>query len=105
MANDLDRAIRDAILQKRLVRFMLHGRPRVAEPHDYGLRARVPQLLVYQVGGESGSGRLPGWRWAKLADISELKILDEKFPGGRPAPSGRHARWDELYLRVESADS
>ena len=95
-----DRAIRKAIAEKRLIEFALHGLFRIAEPHDYGVRNGSIQLLVYQVGGKSQSGGLPDWRWVKVAEMSELKLLKATFDGNRQAPSGRHSAWDELYLRV-----
>jgi hypothetical protein len=96
----LDRTIRKAIQEKRLIEFCLHDLVRVGEPHDYGLRNGSVQLLVYQVGGKSHSGGLPNWRWVKVAEMSELKLLSATFEGNRPPPSGRHIQWDELYLRV-----
>jgi hypothetical protein len=30
--------------------------------------------------------------------------LDETFPGGRPTASGKHHKWDKLFLRVKPAD-
>ncbi len=99
-ATELDRLLRRAIAERRLVRFVLHARVRIAEPHDYGIRRGCAQLLAYQVAGESESGRLPGWRWAKLAELSALEVLDETFAGNRAAPSGKHSQWDELFVRV-----
>jgi len=96
-----DATIRLAILQKRLVQFLLHGRLRVAEPHDYGIRNGVPQLLVYQVAGESNSGRLPNWRWVVLAEATGMQLLDRTFRGRRPTPTGKHSPWDRLFLRVD----
>jgi hypothetical protein len=95
-----DEAIRRAITGRRLVRFQFHGCLRVAEPHDYGVRSGAAQLLVYQVGGESRSGKLPNWRWIVVDELTALEVLDQTFPGGRDAPSGGHSKWDELYLRV-----
>jgi hypothetical protein len=100
VSGEIDAALRRAITGKRLVRFRFHGCVRVAEPHDYGVRNGAVQLLIYQVGGESRSGKLPDWRWIAVAQIAALEVLDETFPGGRDAPSGGHAKWDELYLRV-----
>jgi len=77
-----DATIRAAITQKRLIEFVLHGHVRIAEPHDYGIRNGVPQLLVYQIAGKSASGKLPDWRWVVLAQASGLKLLDQTFPGG-----------------------
>lgn len=46
---------------------------RIAEPHDYGIRDGVAQLLVFQVGGESRSGTLPNWRWVVLPHGLEIR--------------------------------
>jgi hypothetical protein len=95
-----DEAIRRAIGGRRLIRFQFHGCLRVAEPHDFGVRNGAVQLLVYQVGGESRSGKLPNWRWIAVDELTALEVLEQRFPGGRAAPSGAHSQWDELYLRV-----
>jgi hypothetical protein len=100
--SNIDRAIRRAIKQKRLIEFRLHDFVRVGEPHDYGLRNGTVQLLVYQLGGKSHSGGLPDWRCVKVSEISELQLLKATFEGGRVVPSGSHHQWDELYLRVGS---
>jgi len=95
-----DELLRSAIAQKRLVEFVLDGCRRLAEPHDYGVIGGVPRLFFYQVGGESRSGNPAGWRWALLPKISELEILERRFAGPRPAPTGRHVHWDELFATV-----
>lgn len=97
---DVDRLLRAAIRDKRLVTFVLDRRRRVAEPHDYGIMNRVPRLFFWQTGGESRSRPPTGWRWATLAKISQLEILDQTFAGPRPAPSGKHIRWDRLLATV-----
>jgi hypothetical protein len=97
---DVDRLLRSAIGGRRLVTFTLHGLPRRAEPHDYGIIDGVPKLFFYQVGGRSRSGAPVGWRWAILADVSDLAVLDATFAGTRPSPSGRHVKWDVLFASV-----
>lgn len=97
---DVDRLLRKAIAEKRLIQFVLHGRVRIAEPHDYGVRKGVPQLLAYQVAGESQSGGLPQWRWVKLSEASDFVLLDATFAGSRGAESRDHSVWDEVYARV-----
>ena len=92
---DFDKLLRTAIRERRLVAFILDGRPRLGEPHDYGLIDGEPRLFFYQVGGESRSGRPIGWRWAVLS-----KVSDKHFGGTRPAPSGRHVEWDTLLATV-----
>jgi hypothetical protein len=96
-----DERLRFAIANKRLVQFVLHGLVRIAEPHDYGIRYGAPQLLVYQVGGQSASGRLPAWRWVLLRHVSYFEVLDHMFTGNRSAEPQRHAIWERLFARVE----
>jgi hypothetical protein len=103
MTPDDDARLRFAIAHRRLVRFTLRGRPRIAEPHDYGVIDGDERLLAYQVAGETSPGKkLPGWRWVRLAEASAFEVLEATFPGGREAPSGKHAKWDRLFLRVAS---
>lgn len=97
---DLDRLLKKAINEWRLVAFTLTGRPRIAEPHDYGLIEGEPRLFFYQVGGESSPGSTLGWRWAVLSKISEFRVLDRRFRGPRPVPSGKHLKWDRLFATV-----
>lgn len=96
----LETLVRQAIGERRLIEFRLHGLLRIAEPHLYGLHKGVPQLLVYQVGGESKSGGLPHWRRIGLQDVSGLKILEENFRGSR-RPAQRPAGWDKILVLVE----
>jgi hypothetical protein len=99
---DLDRSLRTAIQERRLVAFILYGEARLMEPHDYGLIAGEPRLFCYQVGGGSRSGRPHGWRWAPLSEISQFHVLDERFRGARPVPSGKHIKWNTLFASVSS---
>jgi hypothetical protein len=101
--SEVDLLVRTAIAERRLIRFMLNGCLRIAEPHDYGIRNGVAQLLVYQIEGQSHSGRIPEWRWVRLAVASNFEVLDRTFAGGRPAPSGRHSQWDRIFVRVTPA--
>jgi len=92
-----------AIEQKRLIRFRYKNRERIVEPHDYGIHKGVIKLFGYQVGGSS-SQKLPNWRWSEQDLISDLQLLDRTFPGGRPTKSGKHHKWDKLFIRVKPAD-
>ena len=97
---DFDELLKTAIRERRLVAFILDGRSRLAEPHDYGLIDGEPRLFFYQVGGESKSGRPLGWRWAVLSKVSELRVLDRHFGGTRAVPLGQHVKWDTLFATV-----
>jgi len=99
----LDRLLRTAIEQTRLLQLRYHDKNRIVEPHDYGEHNGVIKLLTWQVAGSS-SGPLPNWRWMETDHISDAQLLDQTFPGGRPAASGKHHKWDKLFLRVKPAD-
>jgi hypothetical protein len=92
-----------AIEQRRLIRLLYKNRERIVEPHDYGIHNGLVKLLGYQVGGSS-SHKLPNWRWMEEDLISDISLLNRPFPGGRPTPSGKHHKWDKLFIRVKPAD-
>ena len=89
-----------AIEQKCLIRLMYHGKERILEPHDHGILNGSVQLLGYQTAGSS-SRPIPNWLLMKTDEISELSLLSETFPGGRPTVKGQHFQWDVLFIRVE----
>ena len=97
----LDLLIRMAIAHRRIVDLVYDDRRKQVEPHDYGLRNGVPQLLVYQRSGESRSADPTGWRSLKLSSISDFHVKEETFPGRRPADPDRRVVWDRLFTRVE----
>jgi hypothetical protein len=103
MFEEQDRLLRRAIADRRLVAFTANGHPRIAEPHDYGIKDGVSRLFYFQTGGRSSSKPPIGWRWAKLAGMAELQILDQTFDGPRAAPSGRHIEWDRLIASVSAS--
>ena len=101
MQPNIDKVIRSAIAETRLVQLRYHGRDRIVEPHDYGEHKGVVKLLTYQVGGSS-SGVLPNWRWMDVEHVSDAHLLDQTFAGGRTTASGKHHQWDKLFVRVRA---
>lgn len=91
-----------AIEDRRMIRLLYHHRDRILEPHDHGILNGSVQLLAYQVGGSS-SRPLPNWILMKANEIADLELLDQIFPGGRPTPSGKHHKWNKLFIRVKPA--
>jgi hypothetical protein len=89
-----------AIEDRRMIRLLYHRRNRILEPHDHGILNGSVQLLAYQVGGSS-SRPLPNWILMKANEIAELELLDQFFPGGRPTASGKHLKWNKLFIRVK----
>jgi hypothetical protein len=92
-----------AIEQRRLIRLMYKDRERIVEPHDYGIHNGIIKLFGYQVSGFS-SQELPNWRWMEQALMSDVEMLNRHFPGGRSTKSGKHHKWDKLFIRVQPAD-
>jgi len=52
----------------------------------------------------SSSRALPNWILMKVHEIVDLELLEKTFAGGRPTASGKHLRWDTLFIRVQPAD-
>lgn len=91
-----------AIENVRMIRFTYHGKDRIVEPHDHGILNGSVQLLSWQVDGRS-SRPLPNWLLTKVDEMTDLVLLDQSFPGGRPTASGKHIEWDVLFIRVKPA--
>jgi hypothetical protein len=99
VSREVDKALRQAIASRHVIHFSYQGRPRTAEPHDYGINKDRVRLFCYQIGGESRSGKLPDWRLLEVPDIASLQISAETFPGPR-AVSGQHIEWHTLFASV-----
>jgi predicted DNA-binding transcriptional regulator YafY len=87
----MEALIRQALAERRLVKFKYHGHSRVAEPHALGhvTEGRLA-LLGWQVSGGSASEPPPGWRTFVLAEIQSLKLLRKNYvprPDYRPETS------------------
>jgi hypothetical protein len=91
-----------AIEERRMIRLMYHDKKRILEPHDHGILNRSVQLLGWQTAGSS-SRPIPNWLLMKTDEISEVTVLQETFPGGRPTDKGEHIQWDVLFIRVKPA--
>jgi WYL domain len=96
---ELDQRLRSAIANKQLVRFRYKDNERIVEPHDYGIQNGLVRLFCWQVGGRSSS-RIPGWRMIDVDGMRDLEVLDKHFAGNRDVPSGKHHRWDVLFIHV-----
>lgn len=98
----MDKQLRFAITNKRLLALTYNGSARVVEPHDYGVHKGITRLLAYQHRGTSTARRksLSGWRLFDVSKIEECVVLDETFPGSRGDAHQHHREWDSLYARV-----
>jgi hypothetical protein len=95
---ELDHLLRRAIENKQLIQFVYKGNRRIVEPQDYGVQNGIVRLFCWQVGGRSRS-RIPGWRMIDVDGIESCEVLDKHFAGNREV-SGRHHRWDQVFIRV-----
>ncbi|HEY8208375.1 MAG TPA: hypothetical protein VIG99_12885 [Myxococcaceae bacterium] len=102
MNPEVDRLLREAISGRRLIKFVLDGITRVAEPHDYGTLKGVDRVLVYQVGGGSRSGGLPDWRLVTIDKVSKLEVLDRTFEGPQATVIKRRHHWERMFASVSS---
>jgi hypothetical protein len=94
-----------AINERRLVEFGYQGRFRVAELHEYGIiDDGKPTLFFWQVKGETSPGKPLGWRKARLTGVTRFKVLDDRFHGPRPPPSGQHLPWEVLFASVSARE-
>jgi hypothetical protein len=94
--------IRSAIENKELIEFTYHGYVRVSEPHIYGIKNGKRQILVYQIGGLTSSGKLPDWRRINLDEISGLKVIKgQKFAGFRENSQKDYDNWDTIIASVK----
>jgi hypothetical protein len=66
-----------------VIQFASKNKPRIVEPHDYGIHKGEIKLFGYQVGGQS-SEPLPNWRWSLVNLISDLGYCPRALPAGAP---------------------
>ena len=97
----MNQTILNAIVKKQIISFSYRGHDRIAEPHVYGSKDGVEQVLVYQVGGSSSSGGLPEWRRVDVQLMTNLALTGQEFPGPRPTTTGNHSAWDVTYAIVK----
>jgi hypothetical protein len=95
----MDALIRQAIHDKRVIEFMYNGFRRIAEPHIYGRKDGVLQILAYQIGGQSSKGGLPEWRRFDFPMMLNLQLTADSFLGAREYQA-RHSAWDQKFMIV-----
>jgi hypothetical protein len=67
----------------------------------YGIKNGKRQLLVYQIGGLTSSGKIPDWRRINLDEIIGLKVsTGQTFAGIRESKSSDYDDWDTVIAAV-----
>lgn len=97
----VEQTIIDAIDNKKMLKFDYHDHERIVEPHVYGIKGGKKSLQAYQTGGTSSSGGIPEWRRMFTDEISNIRILEQSFPGKRDYPSGIHSSFDQIIKLVD----
>lgn len=90
----------DAIREKQLLHFTYHGIIRIVEPHILGVCNGETQLLSYQVGGYSNSGKIPEWRRFDLKEMIGTIRTRNTFSGPREENVKRSSEWDRIIVEV-----
>lgn len=93
--------IKIAISEKKIIKFTYNNFYRIAEPHVYGIRDNKECLLVYQIGGNSKSGKPIGWRTVFVDKMRNIEITKDIFPGLRPSPTTNHTQCDNVIAVVK----
>lgn len=91
-----------AINAKKVIQFYYNGGTRLVEPFCYGVHRDTGNEVVrgYQVGGHSESGEPVGWKLFRVAEISNLVIIDEYFAGVRDYYNPNDSAMKTIYCHV-----
>jgi hypothetical protein len=91
-----------AIRKRALLEFLYHDRRRVVAPYCCGVSSRgVDVLRAVQVRGESASGGLGFGKLWTVAEIGELRMLDEGFTPDDPDYNPRDRAMIRIYCGIQ----
>lgn len=89
-----------AIENKNLVEFFYGGGIRIVEPHCHGITTAGNEgLRAFQVKGYSSSGTM-GWKMFDLKKATNIKMLDETFPGPRQGYKRGDRGMSKIYCEL-----
>jgi len=91
----------EAIRKRALLEFLYHNRRRVVAPYCCGVSSRGADVLrAVQVRGGSASGGMGfGKLWA-VAEIADLRMLDEVFTPDDPHYNSRDRAMTRIYCGI-----
>ncbi|HEX9836706.1 MAG TPA: WYL domain-containing protein [Alphaproteobacteria bacterium] len=97
MIND----ICDAIHKRKRLRLTYRGGARVVEPYAYGTDAGGAEILRgYQLSGHSESGAPRAWKLFRVAEIGEVAVLEDTFPGPRQGYLRNDPSMSSVYCEI-----
>lgn len=95
-----------AIRERRVLTFVYRGHARTVEAHACGVSSKGEAVLHgYQTAGGSASRPPPGWRTFSLAEIRDVALGAETFPGARDGYSPNELRLDPLWAELPAAEA
>ena len=77
-----------AIRSLKLIQFDYRGHYRVVEPHMFGRRQGLDQVLGYQVRGTAAEGLNQDWRMFDVARNAQCVHADRDLPGAHACALG-----------------
>ena len=91
----------EAIRKRSLLEFSYHGRLRVVAPYCHGVSTRDTEVLrgIQVRGSGSSKGLGFGKLWA-IADMVDLRILDETFAPDDPHYNPNDSAMKQIHCRV-----
>lgn len=91
----------EAIRKRALLEFLYHNRQRVVAPYCCGVSGRGSDLLrAVQVRGVSSSGGLGFGKLWTVAEIAQLRVLDEMFTPDDPDYNPQDRAMIRIYCRI-----
>jgi hypothetical protein len=92
----------EAIRKRALLEFLYHNRRRVVAPYCCGVSTRgVEVLRAVQVRGESASGGMGFGKLWTVADIVDLRMLDEAFTPDDPDYNPQDRAMTTIYCGIQ----
>jgi hypothetical protein len=93
------KTICEAIRKRSLLAFVYRGKARVVAPYCHGFKKNTEVLRAIQVRGVTSSGFGFGKLW-HVANVSDLRILDEAFIPDDPNYNPNDSAMDRIHCRV-----
>lgn len=95
--------VREAIRERRLIRFTYRKNRVVAEPHLLGSARRTHAFVIcaWQLGEDEGSAE--GWEHFRYAEMRDLEVLEESFSRVREGFNPHDRRLAAIDICVKSA--
>lgn len=106
-ALEVYRLLWTAVVSRRPIAAVYHGRPRLLCPHRLGRNQEgEPRVLCYQYGGESESGLEPAgspanWRCMAVEELHAVKLLEGAW---RTAPNHWRPQTCVAQVDVDAED-